>query len=154
MIPDGSRMCESGWMRRGVEVRLGPGDRNRLEAVIGLHKHVLSVTPSKPPEASTSSSLGREISRGSISVPDAQSPIYYCGGYHNRGNSQHSERGLSSCPRWTTSVLGATVTSVFLICSISIFSAVFLILKLDRSFERLIQISSAPLRQALSRLGQ
>src|ERR1700687_4039888 len=27
-------MCESGWMRRGIEVRLGAGDRERLEAVI------------------------------------------------------------------------------------------------------------------------
>src|SRR6266849_10487287 len=44
MIPDGSRICESGWMRRGIEVRLGPGDRERLEAVIGSgnspQKHV------------------------------------------------------------------------------------------------------------------
>src|SRR5260370_16071863 len=35
MIPGGSAICESGWMRKGVEVRLGPGDRERLEAVIG-----------------------------------------------------------------------------------------------------------------------
>jgi Winged helix-turn helix len=44
MIPAGWRVCESGWMRKGVEVRLGPGDRERLEAVIGLgsspQKHV------------------------------------------------------------------------------------------------------------------
>src|SRR5229473_2251313 len=44
MIPAGSRMCESGWMRKGIEVRLGPGDRERLEAVIGSgnspQKHV------------------------------------------------------------------------------------------------------------------
>src|SRR5438067_526106 len=44
MIPAGWRMCESGWMRKGVEVRLGPGDRERLEAVIGSgnspQKHV------------------------------------------------------------------------------------------------------------------
>jgi hypothetical protein len=44
MIPGGSRMCESTWMRKGVEVRLGPGDRERLEAVIGSgnspQKHV------------------------------------------------------------------------------------------------------------------
>src|SRR5437899_8399436 len=44
MIPAGSRICESGWMRRGIEVRLGPGDRERLEAVIGSgnspQKHV------------------------------------------------------------------------------------------------------------------
>src|SRR6202166_4253008 len=35
MIPAGSRICESGWMRKGIEVRLGPGDRERLEAGIG-----------------------------------------------------------------------------------------------------------------------
>src|SRR5829696_3368993 len=44
MIPGGSRICESGWMKKGVEVRLGPGDRERLEAVIGSgnspQKHV------------------------------------------------------------------------------------------------------------------
>jgi hypothetical protein len=44
MIPAGSRLCESGWMRKGVEVRLGPGDRERLEVVIGSgnsrQKHV------------------------------------------------------------------------------------------------------------------
>src|SRR5712691_8383855 len=35
MIPVGSRICESGWMRQGIEVRLDRGDRERLEAVIG-----------------------------------------------------------------------------------------------------------------------
>src|ERR1700726_372757 len=44
MIPAGSRICESGWMRKGIEVRLGSGDRERLEAVIGSgnspQKHV------------------------------------------------------------------------------------------------------------------
>src|ERR687883_579619 len=34
MIPLGSRRCESQRMRSGVEIRLGPGDRERLEAVI------------------------------------------------------------------------------------------------------------------------
>src|ERR1700674_1833083 len=44
MIPAVRRMCESGWMRKGIEVRLGPGDRERREAVIGSgnspQKHV------------------------------------------------------------------------------------------------------------------
>src|SRR5215208_1205874 len=44
MVPGGSPICESGWMRKGVEVRLGPGERERLEAVIGSgnspQKHV------------------------------------------------------------------------------------------------------------------
>src|SRR5580692_10389775 len=44
MIPGGGRMCESGWMRKGIEVRLRPGDRERLEVVIGSgnspQKHV------------------------------------------------------------------------------------------------------------------
>src|SRR3982074_1700782 len=35
MIPAGSRICGSGWMRKRIEVRLGLGDRERLEAVIG-----------------------------------------------------------------------------------------------------------------------
>jgi hypothetical protein len=48
----------------------------------------------------------------------------------------------------------ATVVSVFLISSLSISGAILLILELDRSFEGLIQISSAPLRQALSHLGK
>src|SRR5712691_8301141 len=44
MIPGGSRICESVWMRKGIEVRLGPGDWERLEGVIGSgnspQKHV------------------------------------------------------------------------------------------------------------------
>src|SRR3954463_13678887 len=44
MIPVGSRICETGGMRKGVEVRLGLGDRERLAAVIGSgnspQKHV------------------------------------------------------------------------------------------------------------------
>src|ERR1700719_1083207 len=44
MIPVRWLICESGWMRKGIEVRLGPGDRERLEAVIGSgnspQKHV------------------------------------------------------------------------------------------------------------------
>jgi hypothetical protein len=35
MIPAGAPICESGWVRRGIEVRIGPGDHERLEAVIG-----------------------------------------------------------------------------------------------------------------------
>lgn len=35
MIPAGLRICESAGMRKGVEVWLGPGDRERLEAVVG-----------------------------------------------------------------------------------------------------------------------
>src|SRR6516162_2106058 len=44
MIPTGLQMCEFVRMRKGIEVRLGPGDRERLEAVIGSRnspqKHV------------------------------------------------------------------------------------------------------------------
>jgi transposase len=40
----GSQLCEFMGMRKGVEVRLGPGDRERLEAVVGsgnsAQKHV------------------------------------------------------------------------------------------------------------------
>jgi hypothetical protein len=48
----------------------------------------------------------------------------------------------------------ATVVSVLLVCSVSVAGAIFLILELDRPFEGLIQISVAPLRDALSRLRQ
>ena len=48
----------------------------------------------------------------------------------------------------------ATVTSFLLACSLSIAGAIFVILKLDRSFEGTIQISSAPLRVALAHLGE
>jgi hypothetical protein len=46
------------------------------------------------------------------------------------------------------------VIGVLLVCSLSFAGALFLIVELDQSFEGLIQISSAPLRQALSHLGQ
>jgi hypothetical protein len=64
---------------------------------------------------------------------------------------------------WFTAIFGSfglfapnntTVVTIFLVCSLSISGAVFLILELDRSYEGLIQISSAPLRLALSQLGR
>jgi hypothetical protein len=38
--------------------------------------------------------------------------------------------------------------------ALSVSGAIFLILELDRSFERMLQVSSAPLRAALVHLGQ
>jgi len=48
----------------------------------------------------------------------------------------------------------ATVIAVLFVCALSVAGAIFLILELDRSFEGLIQISDAPLRNALAHLGQ
>jgi Protein of unknown function (DUF4239) len=48
----------------------------------------------------------------------------------------------------------ATVIATFFVCALSVSGAVFLILELDRSFEGFVQVSSAPLRAALSQLGQ
>jgi hypothetical protein len=47
-----------------------------------------------------------------------------------------------------------TVISTFVLCALSVSGAIFLILELDRSFEGLLQISNAPLQEALSQLGQ
>jgi hypothetical protein len=46
------------------------------------------------------------------------------------------------------------VTGVFVVSALLVSGAIFLILELDRSFEGMIQVSSALLRQALARLGQ
>jgi hypothetical protein len=48
----------------------------------------------------------------------------------------------------------ATVFSTLLICALAVSSAVFLILELDRPFDGMIQISSAPLRNTLAQLGR
>jgi hypothetical protein len=47
-----------------------------------------------------------------------------------------------------------TVIVALLVCALSFSSAIFLILELDQPFEGLIQISSAPMQDALARLGQ
>jgi hypothetical protein len=47
-----------------------------------------------------------------------------------------------------------TVVGVLLLSSISIAGAIFLVLELDRPFEGLIQISNAPLRNAVAHLGK
>jgi len=47
----------------------------------------------------------------------------------------------------------ATVLVTLLVCALSVSGAIFLILELDRPFGGFIQISSAPLRDALARLG-
>jgi hypothetical protein len=48
----------------------------------------------------------------------------------------------------------ATVILTLLVCALSISGAIFLILELDRPFAGFIQISSAPLRNALEQLGR
>jgi hypothetical protein len=63
---------------------------------------------------------------------------------------------------WLTLILGSfslfapsnlVVVATLLICALAVSSAIFLILELDRPFEGLIQISSEPLRKALTLLG-
>lgn len=48
----------------------------------------------------------------------------------------------------------ATVAMVLLACALSISSAMFLILEMDRPFEGMMKISSAPVRYALAHLGR
>jgi hypothetical protein len=47
-----------------------------------------------------------------------------------------------------------TVIATLFICALSVSGAIFLILELDRPFGGLVQISSAPLRNALAHLGK
>ena len=46
-----------------------------------------------------------------------------------------------------------TVVGVLLLCALSVSCALFLILELDRPFEGIMRVPSAPLREALERLG-
>jgi hypothetical protein len=64
---------------------------------------------------------------------------------------------------WLTIILGsfgllarrnATVVVVLFLCAVSVAGSIFLILEMDQPFEGLMKISSAPLRYALSQLGQ
>jgi hypothetical protein len=48
----------------------------------------------------------------------------------------------------------ATVIGILLVCALSVAGAIFLVLEMDRPFEGLIQISSAPLHNALAHLGK
>lgn len=48
----------------------------------------------------------------------------------------------------------ATVIAMLFLCALSVSAAVFLILELDQPFDGLLQISSAPMRDALLRLSQ
>ena len=48
----------------------------------------------------------------------------------------------------------ATVIVVLMFCALSASGAIFLILEMDRPFEGLMKVSPAPMRYALSRLGQ
>ncbi len=48
----------------------------------------------------------------------------------------------------------ATVIATLFLCAVSVSGAVFLIMELDRPFGGLIQISSAPLRNAMNNIGR
>lgn len=64
---------------------------------------------------------------------------------------------------WLTIIFGsfglfaprnATVIAVLSVCALSVAGSIFLILEMDRPFEGVMKISSAPFRYALSHLGQ
>jgi hypothetical protein len=64
---------------------------------------------------------------------------------------------------WLTIIFGsfgligprnATVVAVLFLCAVSVAGSIFLILEMDQPFMGLMRISSAPLRYALSHLGQ
>ena len=64
---------------------------------------------------------------------------------------------------WLTIIFGsfglfaprnATVLAVLFLCALSVAGSIFLILEMDRPFEGLMRISSAPFRYTLSHLGQ
>jgi hypothetical protein len=46
------------------------------------------------------------------------------------------------------------VLTTLFVCALSVSGAIFLIEELDRPLEGLMQVSSAPLRNALAQLGQ
>ncbi|HZX14538.1 MAG TPA: hypothetical protein VFF49_09100 [Thermodesulfobacteriota bacterium] len=48
----------------------------------------------------------------------------------------------------------ATVIATLFVCALSVAAAIYMILELDQPFKGLVQISSAPLRDALTYLGQ
>jgi hypothetical protein len=48
----------------------------------------------------------------------------------------------------------ATIVAALFVCALSVSGAVFLVLELSRPFEGTLQLSSAPMRHALSRMGQ
>ena len=47
----------------------------------------------------------------------------------------------------------ATVIATLFVCALSVSGAIFLILELDSPFSGLLQISDAPLRNAITHLG-
>ena len=64
---------------------------------------------------------------------------------------------------WLTIIFGsfglfaprnATVVAVLFLCALSLAGSIFLILEMDQPFQGLMKISGAPLRYALSQLGQ
>jgi hypothetical protein len=52
------------------------------------------------------------------------------------------------------SATNGTVIAALLVCSLSVSGAIFLIEEMDNPLQGLMQISSAPSRNALSHLGQ
>lgn len=50
--------------------------------------------------------------------------------------------------------LNTTVLATLFVCALSVAGAIFLILELDQPFEGVVQVPSAPLRNALAHLGQ
>jgi hypothetical protein len=48
----------------------------------------------------------------------------------------------------------ATVSTVLVVCALSVAASVFLILEMDQPFDGMMKVSSAPLRYTLEHLGK
>jgi hypothetical protein len=48
----------------------------------------------------------------------------------------------------------ATVTAVLILCALSVAASIFLILEMERPFDGIMKVSSAPVRFTLAHLGQ
>jgi hypothetical protein len=113
----------------------------------------------------------RNLSPGNDAQRSIQSQALQIAADLARARLQLIQREQSSIPRpflvvlvfWLTilfmsfglfSPVNSTVILVLLVCALSVAGALFLIVDMDQPFEGLIQISSGPLRDAISQLGQ
>jgi hypothetical protein len=146
-------MIESTWPEENPE----PGQRKEKSATEGKYEGLYEKIQELTPKNDAQRAFQAQAMKTMGDVAQARWLLF-----SQRGNSIPTPF-LVVMVAWLVLILmsfsmfappNATVFITLLVCALAVSSAIFLVLELDRPFDGLLQISSAPVHNALTQLGK
>jgi hypothetical protein len=146
-------MLQSTWPEENPE----PGQRKERSATEGKYEGLYEKIQELKPEDEAQRAFQAQAMKTMGDIAQARWLLF------SQKGSSIPTPFLMVMVAWLTLILASfsmfappntTVFITLLICALAVSSAIFLILELDRPFDGMIQISSAPVRNALAQLGR